>query len=105
MLHGEINDLADFVLVHAALDRRNQRHAQPNRSKAIERAKLFLKNVRFAANDAVGLSFKAVELEIDVRAAISFSCSRNRSSLAIRLPLVFSITIGMPRFCAAFTIG
>ena len=38
MLDGEVDDLADFVLVHAVLDRGNQRNVQPDGSQPVEGA-------------------------------------------------------------------
>ena len=67
MLNGEVDNLADFVLVDTAFDRGNQRHAQPDGSKPIQGAELFLKNAGLAANDSVGLSIEPVELKVEGR--------------------------------------
>ncbi len=53
MLDREIDDLADLMLIDAALNRGDQRDAQPNLSQPIKCPELLLENARFAAKDAV----------------------------------------------------
>ncbi len=65
MPNGKFDDLADLVLVDAPLDSGNQRDAEPNGSKSIQRSELLFKNPRFAANDAIGFSVEAIELKVD----------------------------------------
>src|SRR5258708_39433204 len=67
MFYGEFDNLADFVLVDAPLDRGNQSDAEPNGSKSIQRPELLFKNAGFAADDAVGFRIEAVELKVDRR--------------------------------------
>jgi hypothetical protein len=67
MLDGEIDDLADLVLVDPALHGRYQRDRQADGCEAIERAQLFRQDVRLAANDAIRFRIEAVELKVDRR--------------------------------------
>ena len=67
MLDCEFDDPADLVVVHAALDRRNDRDAQPDLCKPVERPQLLLQQVRLAADDSIGLQFEAVELKVECR--------------------------------------
>ena len=70
MLDGKVDDLADLVLVHSALDCRNNGDVQANLGKPIQCPKLLLQNVGFSAKNAIGLGIKAVELEIEGLAAL-----------------------------------
>ena len=102
VLDGKVDDLADFMLVDAALNSGYERNVQADLSKAIEGSELLFQNVRLAAQDAVGFRVKTIELEVS-DGRTSFSCSRNRSSFAIRFPFVLIITESIPRDFAART--
>ena len=71
VLDGQFNDLANLMVIHTALNCGDKSYVETDGCKAIQRKQLLLKNVRLTANDAVGLTFKAVELEIDRGARFS----------------------------------
>ncbi len=64
VLDGKVDDLADFMLVDAALNSGYERNVQADLSKAIEGSELLFQNVRLAAQDAVGFRVKTIELEV-----------------------------------------
>ena len=66
VIEAEADDLADLILIHAALDGGNQDHGAADLGQPVERSHLLRQNVGFAANDAIGLALEAIELEIDV---------------------------------------
>src|SRR5260370_33270281 len=65
MANCEIDDLSDFVFVDAALDCRNERHAQSDFGQAVKGADLFFKDVWLIPQNAVSIRVEAVKLEID----------------------------------------
>jgi hypothetical protein len=65
MLNGELDNLANFMLVDAALDGGNERHAESDGSKPIQSAELLLKKAGFVADDPVRFSVEPVELEVE----------------------------------------
>src|ERR1039458_3504369 len=67
MFDSEVDDLANLVIVHSTFNGRNERDVEADRCQAIQGKQFLLKNVRLAANDAIGLAIKAVELEVNRR--------------------------------------
>src|ERR1035437_10345887 len=68
MFDSEVDDLANLVIVHSTFNGRNERDIEPDRCQAIQGQQLLLKNVGLTANDAIGLTIIAVELEVNRRA-------------------------------------
>src|ERR1035437_428951 len=71
MLDGKLDDPANLMVIHTSFNGGHERDIQANGSQPIKSKQLFLKDVGLAANDAVCLAVKAVELEIDRGAHLS----------------------------------
>src|SRR5260370_25281087 len=67
MVDCEVYNLANLVLINAALNSGNDRDVQSNFCQTVESAQLFFNDVRLTTQNAIGVCIKAIQLEVDGR--------------------------------------
>src|SRR5260370_28007915 len=88
VFRGEMNDLAVLLFIDAAYYSGNQSDVESYRSEPFERLQLLFQDVRFSADNPVGLGIKTVELKVQRRAyLIQFSEESIvlRNALSVRI--------------------